>query len=84
MMASCIFLLSRRPTDRSTLTFGSCGFLLKPCLPSLLCGNVLATNSGGSKLKTFSLQIIQIFSDHELIGKTGSQEKSLAKKSGQW
>src|SRR4030095_11110300 len=51
IMASLRSFLSRRQTDRTTLTFGSCVFLLKQAPPNLSRGNVLATSLGESKLK---------------------------------
>ena len=50
-MASLTSFLSRRQTDRTTLTFGSCVFMLKQPSPNLFRGNVLATSPGESKLK---------------------------------
>jgi uncharacterized membrane protein YeaQ/YmgE (transglycosylase-associated protein family) len=49
-----------------------------------LRGNVLARSTDESKLKSFSPQITQIFTDHELIRKLGNQKTSVAEKSGQW
>ena len=45
IMASFRSLLSLRQTDRTTLTFVSCIFLLKQFLPSLFRGNVLTDES---------------------------------------
>src|SRR5215475_8419427 len=50
-MASFRSLLSRRQTDRTTLTFGSCVFLFNHFPPGLFRGNLLATSPRKSKLK---------------------------------
>jgi hypothetical protein len=51
IMASLTSFLSRRQTDWTTLTFGSCVFMLKQPSPNLFRGNLLATSPGESKLK---------------------------------
>ena len=51
IMASFMSFLSRRQTDRTTLTLGSCVFLLKQTFPQFMVANVLATTPSQSKLK---------------------------------
>ena len=50
-MASFMSFLSRRQTDLTTLTLGSCVFLLKQTFPQFMVANVLATTPSQSKLK---------------------------------
>src|SRR5262245_22961632 len=60
IMASLISFLSRRQTDRTTLTFGSCVLLLKQRLAFYFVATFLPTSPGKSKLKNYRGRISQV------------------------